>query len=171
MSIGDVNSNERGSGARFNDGKPDLSLIPAAILSQWAFVVGEGDPFVTHMAHIMDRLSHFEQRAESASRILAMARPHDLRDSANVFTYGTQKYAAWNWAKGMPWSVPNACAKRHWLAAVAGELLDKESKLPHTGHFWCNVIMLVHYEWHYPEGDDRPAAGVLGVGVANDIPF
>ena len=33
MSVGDVNSSARGSGARFNDGKADLSLIPLATLA------------------------------------------------------------------------------------------------------------------------------------------
>lgn len=28
MSVGDVNSNAKGSGARFNEGKPDFSMIP-----------------------------------------------------------------------------------------------------------------------------------------------
>jgi hypothetical protein len=32
MSIGDVNSKERGSGARYNTGKPDWSLLPMHLL-------------------------------------------------------------------------------------------------------------------------------------------
>lgn len=28
MPVGDINSNEKGSGARYNDGKPDYSLLP-----------------------------------------------------------------------------------------------------------------------------------------------
>lgn len=32
MSIGDINSEEKGSGARYNDNKPDLSLIPLSTL-------------------------------------------------------------------------------------------------------------------------------------------
>lgn len=32
MSIGDINSTEKGTGARYNDGKPDFSLIPLALL-------------------------------------------------------------------------------------------------------------------------------------------
>ena len=38
MSVGDVNSSARGSGARFNDGKADLSLIPLATLAPEARV-------------------------------------------------------------------------------------------------------------------------------------
>ena len=38
MAIGDVNSNERGSGARYNDDKPDFSLIPLCTLEDEARV-------------------------------------------------------------------------------------------------------------------------------------
>ena len=34
MSVGDVTSDARGSGARFNDGKPPLDLIPLRILAE-----------------------------------------------------------------------------------------------------------------------------------------
>lgn len=36
--VGDVNSNEKGSGARYNQGKPDLSLIPISTLEDEARV-------------------------------------------------------------------------------------------------------------------------------------
>jgi hypothetical protein len=38
MAVGDVNSNEKGSGARYNDGKADLSLIPMCTLEDEAKV-------------------------------------------------------------------------------------------------------------------------------------
>lgn len=111
MTIGDVNSNEKGSGARYNDQKPDLSLIPLCT----------------------------------------------LEDEARVWMHGRAKYAAWNWAKGMPWSVPYACALRHLAAWHRGETLDPESGLPHLAHVMCNLRMLTLYAQTYPEGDDRPA--------------
>lgn len=110
MSIGNVNSNERGSGARFNTGKTPYALIPLGT----------------------------------------------LKPAADVFGYGAKKYAAWNWAKGMAWSVPYECALRHLEAWYRGEELDPESGLPHLGHVMCNLIMLTHYADHYKEGDDRP---------------
>jgi len=108
--IGDVNSNEKGSGARFNNGKADLSLIPLST----------------------------------------------MEDEARVWMYGAQKYAAWNWAKGMNWSVPLACALRHLAKFQAGEDLDKETGLPHIAHAMCNLRMLTLYSKTYKEGDDRP---------------
>jgi hypothetical protein len=108
--IGDVNSTERGSGARYNSNKPDLSLIPLCT----------------------------------------------LEDEARVWMYGKQKYAAWNWAKGMDWSIPLACALRHLSAWQQGEEIDPESGLPHIAHAMCNLRMLTLYSKTYPEGDDRP---------------
>ena len=108
--IGDVNSTVKGSGARYNSNKPDMSLIPL-----WT-----------------------------------------LEDEARVWDYGTKKYNAWNWAKGMPWSVPYACAMRHLAAWQRGEEIDPESGQPHLAHVMCNIRMLTLYAKTYPEGDDRP---------------
>jgi hypothetical protein len=108
--IGDVNSQAKGSGARFNTGKPDFSLIPLCT----------------------------------------------LEDEARVWEYGKKKYAAWNWTKGMDWSVPFACAMRHMAAWQRGEECDPESGLPHLAHAQCNLRMLTLYKTVYPQGDDRP---------------
>jgi hypothetical protein len=110
MSIGDINSQARGSGARYNDNKPDFSLIPLCT----------------------------------------------LEDEARVWMHGRAKYAAWNWAKGMPWSVPYACTIRHLSAWQRGEDIDAESHLPHLAHAMCNLRMLTLYAQSFPEGDDRP---------------
>lgn len=108
--IGDVNSDAKGSGARYNGGKADLSLIPLST----------------------------------------------LEDEARVWMYGKEKYAAWNWAKGMAWSVPFACAMRHLAAWQAGQDIDEESGQPHLAHAMCNLRMLTLYSKNYLEGDDRP---------------
>ena len=42
MSIGDVSSNERGSGARYNDGKPAMELVPLLALEDCARVFDYG---------------------------------------------------------------------------------------------------------------------------------
>lgn len=110
MAVGDVNSTERGSGARYNDDKPNMSLIPLCT----------------------------------------------LEDEARVWAYGENKYAAWNWAKGMNWSVPLACALRHLSSWQRGEDIDPESGQTHLAHVMCNIRMLMLYTKTYPEGDDRP---------------
>ena len=108
--IGDVNSANKGTAARYNGGKVDLSLIPLST----------------------------------------------LEDEARVWMYGKEKYAAWNWTKGMPWSVPMACALRHLAAFQRGEDVDAESGLPHIAHVMCNLRMLTLYSKTFTEGDDRP---------------
>lgn len=109
--VGDVNSDEKGSGARYNNGKPDYSLIPLST----------------------------------------------MEDEARVWAYGKEKYAAWNWAKGMDWDIPFACLMRHMAAWQSGEELDQESKLPHLAHAMCNLRMLTLFAQNYPQGDNRPA--------------
>lgn len=113
--IGDVNSDAKGSGARYNTGKADLSLIP----------------LVT------------------------------LEEEAKVWEYGKAKYAAWNWAKGMNWSVPYACALRHLAAWQKGEEIDPESGQSHLAHVMCNIRMLMLYSKTYKEGDDRPPKDLM----------
>lgn len=107
---GDIASDEKGSGARYDAGKVPYELIP------------------THL----------------------------LESTALVFGYGAKKYAAWNWAKGMPWTKVIGCLKRHLAAIERGEDIDPESGLPHIGHLMCNALMLEHYMSTYKEGDDRP---------------
>lgn len=109
MSVGDVNSQDKGSGARYNDGKVNFSLLPLCT----------------------------------------------LEDEIRVWMYGQEKYAAWNWAKGMDWSIPFACAMRHLMQWQAGEDIDEESGLPHIAHAMCNLRMLTLYNKTFPEGDDR----------------
>lgn len=155
--IGDINSTAKGSGARFNDGKPDLSIVPLRIvahtvkslqlrkamlwLAQWQ--EGGNENTLLECMRLLDEGS-LNWRTGAWSECLA------------VFKYGQQKYAAWNWAKGMPWSVPLACAARHILDMDDSQLLDEESQLPHRGHLMCNLVMLIQYFSTYPEGDDRP---------------
>lgn len=94
--------------------------------------------------------------------ILALDLSRGLSNGLNAHspTCGVHKVVpntgAWNWAKGMAWSVPIACAARHLMAMLAGEVLDAESKLPHRGHVFCNLVMLFTYASTFVEGDDRP---------------
>lgn len=161
MSIGDINSNERGTGARFNDGKPPMELIPAHIFVVWEKMHSDRRSWV-------EVLAEWQQRRTSAAEMLAFFNEHDMREAARVFGFGAQKYAAWNWTKGMPWSVPAGCALRHQLRIWEGETLDDESGLAHRGHLLCNIIMLVHYETYFREGDDRPPAYVFGAKDEQD---
>lgn len=152
MSIGDVNSNERGSGARFNTGKPPVELIPVSLIGKQ--LARQDNPMAIPMLH----LGEFQRggSAECLYQVIEAIGPA-WDECAEVFAYGKRKYAAWNWAKGMDWSIPIACAARHMLFGMAcGEANDPESGRPHRGHVLCNLVMLLTYIETYPEGDDRP---------------
>lgn len=154
MSVGDVNSNERGSGARYNEGKAPLEQIPLTI---WR------DYFTGSMAlpewalRVVDKLAGI-QRGDAGNyswAAILQAIPADvMRDAACVFQYGAGKYKQWNWTKGMAWSIPVGCLLRHLLAHASGESTDPESGYSHLGHAGCNILMLYYFSLHYPEGED-----------------
>lgn len=159
--VGDVNSDEKGSGARYNAGKPPMAYIPF----RQQFIVLRGyDSFCQRpdLMQLVEDLDRFERREIEAEAILERLEITDLHAASYVWDYGAKKYAAFNWAKGMQWSIPLACISRHLQAmTVFGEELDEESGCTHWGHIVCNLLMLEHFEKYYTEGDDRPPASVF----------
>ena len=157
MPVGDVNSTERGSGARYNDGKDPMEQIP---VRYWINAWQDADLLRPEMElenMILKALEQFQERFGMMDRIWYESGCVELIDDAmDVFKYGAEKYALYNWTKGMAWSIPIGCILRHMRAHLNGEELDPESGLPHLGHVSCNVMMLDWFCDHYPEGDDRP---------------
>ena len=159
--VGDPSSTAKGSGARFNEGKVPLDLIPGQILARYGRLPGDG-AFGPRQA--LYHFGQFQMRVPGASAecLLNALAALDadgglIEDIARVFDYGRQKYAEWNWAKGMAWSIPIGSALRHLVfGLLRDEKNDPESELPHRGHIGCNLVMLLWYEEFYPEGDDRP---------------
>ncbi|MDN7490563.1 DUF5664 domain-containing protein [Burkholderia sp. AU45274] len=158
MSIGDVNSNERGSGARYNDGKPPLDLIPLRVIADHCISHGHSDEKSIALETALQNLASFQESGNDAYLHQAIGWVGAAWDEcADVMGYGTKKYVAWNWIKGMPWSVPLGCAARHLLfGMMAGEKIDPESGKTHRGHFICNLMMLITFCKTYPEGNDLP---------------
>jgi len=158
--VGNVHSNEKGSGARFNNGKPAMELLPLRDVA--TLLIGDlGGP--TPETVCLSYLAAFQEGNDVAlfNAMQALGNPREtLTECAQVFDYGKRKYAEWNWAKGMKWSIPLACATRHLLAMAYGEEIDpveeKGSGLPHRGHVMCNLFMLALYVRNFKEGDDRP---------------
>ena len=156
MPVGDVTSKEAGSGARYNDDKPPMHQVPVRYWSElWALQIGAGGLAPIGLNIAISALQRFQEGEDHAIRRTLCDRSALLSAMA-VFQYGQEKYALYNWTKGMQWSIPTACAMRHIQAIVEGEKMDPESGLPHIGHVWCNLIMLDWFVDHYPEGDDRP---------------
>ena len=155
--IGDVTSNAPGTGARYNAGKMRVDLIPFWIISAYEDKQFEGEltPELDEALAILRQMGQWQARCCTAADVLERM-DDPWASCAAALEYGAKKYAAWNWAKGMPWSVPAACAVRHLLAILRGEQCDEESGLLHIGHVASNLIMLTHFEVYYLEGDDRP---------------
>ena len=147
--VGDVHSTAKGSGARFNAGKPAIELIPFHILA----LTTEQDT----LKEAFYQLGNYQFSGNTVHlEALFADLAHHWEDCAAVFDYGKRKYAEWNWLKGMAWSIPLACCGRHLMHLRDGELLDAESGLPHWGHIMCNLVMLITYAEVYPEGNDLP---------------
>lgn len=158
--VGDVNSTARGSGARFVAGKPKLEHIPMDVLRRVVNPERGSDLYMVAL-----QVASFERRESDHAAALALAHvpeKHRWASTAEQFDFGAKKYAPFNWAKGMVWSIPLACIKRHWLALARGEETDPESGVSHWGAIGCNLVMLIHYETFYKEGDDRPPTWAFG---------
>lgn len=164
MSIGDITSDAKGSGARYNTDKPDLALVPLTLVAEsYIGHFDDASPEANALAALC-KLGVYQATRERDRlyEALAFLGVEGWAECARVFEYGKRKYAAWNWAKGMAWSVPLACAARHLLFGImTGETNDPESGEAHRGHVFCNVVMLLTYAETYPEGDDLPVAGLL----------
>jgi len=154
-SVGDVNSTARGSGARYNAGKAPIELIPLRVIAELSLTKGVGQ----QEEEALLALARFQEGGDASDLFDAIrAIGPAWEECAAVFDYGRKKYAEWNWAKGMSWNIPIACAARHLVfGLMAGETLDPESGHPHRGHFLCNIVMLLTFIRTYPEGDDRPS--------------
>jgi len=156
--VGNIDSNKKGSGARYNSGKPDYSLL---VISDIVSILNTNyglSPHYDTIVEVLVKLGEFQKTHDV--KCLYYALEHlgleAIEESTHVFTYGAAKYKAWNWVKGMQWSVPLACAVRHSLKILNGEDVDDESNRKHTGHIVCNILMLIHYSKHYQEGNDLP---------------
>jgi len=151
--VGDIHSNEKGSGARYNAGKPDMSLIPLCYLVD---IFRPVETLRVQPDFAVLSTGKFQMGGTKEDLLEALQSLSGyVEECARVFEYGKKKYAAWNWAKGMAWSIPIACIGRHYLKIIEGEAADAESGLAHEAHMMCNIVMLLWYIDNYPEGDDR----------------
>ena len=174
MNVGDINSDKAGSGARDNSGKPDWSLMPLYQLGWLAEIMTPGKRGVS----LLVAAGRFQSKptiktadellVESVKLLESAKKHHSLIDTFSsvvpVWEYGLHKYAAWNWAKGMQWSVPLACLLRHLHGFSEGN--DPESGQPHAAHIVCNAMMLRHFVEFYPKGNDMPTKWFGGSEVA-----
>lgn len=87
---------------------------------------------------------------------LSTVDPDVLLMLGEISNYGSEKYDAYNFLKGMEWDLMFDALLRHLLAFWAGEDDDPESGLPHMGHaMWHAHALLAHY-LHGIGTDTRP---------------
>jgi hypothetical protein len=82
--------------------------------------------------------------------------PEMLEETAQVLTFGAEKYSARNWELGMQWSRPFGAMMRHMWAWWGGEDKDPETGYSHLAHAACCIAFLVAYERRNAGEDDRP---------------
>jgi hypothetical protein len=135
---------------KFDGGKPRLDLVP------WPDL------------HVMDDISIPVETMYETLKLWFFGSPFRLTmpiprgeivGVAQVLAMGAVKYGDRNWELGLPFSRIFAAAGRHAEAWARGEILDPESGLSHSSHFWCNVIFLVTFTMrNRADLDDRPPA-------------
>lgn len=169
MAVGDLESNVKGSAARANGGKPDYALFLGDQLSvlRREFAVGVVRSWrIEHMFYVVGNYQKCQSR-ENCKELLVKTMEFSVGDECTidgfydviegtiaVLEYGQKKYAAWNWAKGQPWSTCVSSYMRHLVAIDKGEYNDPESGLPHWAHMMCNAMFLYYFGTEYPEGND-----------------
>lgn len=84
-----------------------------------------------------------------------------IHATAEILTFGAEKYEAYNWAKGILFSRVYAALQRHLTAWQAGEENDEETGMSHLWHASCCLMFLIHYTFpafkqQYKPYDDRP---------------
>jgi hypothetical protein len=83
-------------------------------------------------------------------------------EEAKVYGMGAEKYAAYNWRKGYPWSWSYDAMLRHLHTFWNGEDKDPESGLYHLAHARWHTGVLLEF-LHYGLGtDDRVSALSIG---------
>lgn len=165
--VGDLSSNAKGTGARDNAGKMPAELLPYTAVAH-LLPAHKNEPVRDAVFALGAFQAGNDLALEDIMQAVARAAGITLRElvasAAEVFQYGMTKYKAWNWAKGMPYSVAMACIYRHLLGDPATgkegmwddpKGLDAESGKPHYGHVACNVLMLQQWMLTHREGDDR----------------
>ncbi len=166
ISVGDLNSDDVGTGARINtENKLDVEYVPVRCWFEYfRFRMQQGDAdtnviYLCAVLDLMEDLADFQEGKCDDYSLLARVNPSWMDQAVEVLVYAVRDggYKKWNWLKGMPWSVPVGCAIRHAKAIlVDGESEDRESGLPHVGHIVANLIMLATFYESYPEGNDMP---------------
>lgn len=81
--------------------------------------------------------------------------PGPLAALARVYSYGSEKYEDWNYARGYPYSWSMDSLIRHVEAFRRGENIDPESGRPHLAHAAWHCFTLMFFQEKGLGTDDR----------------
>ena len=152
MNVGDIHSLEAGSAARANKNKLPLDLVPVSFwLNQWK----DEDTMNLEMFDMLEAVDAW-QKGNDEYLLEWLSETQDMAQALPVLEFGAKKYAMWNWAKGMPYSVSLGSLLRHSQAIINGAVVDKESGEDHWSHILCNIMFLCYHTKYFPALDDRP---------------
>lgn len=82
---------------------------------------------------------------DSEKPMLALIPTKALLEEGRVWTFGSNKYEAHNWRKGIKMQRIISALMRHTAAVAAGEDYDQESGLLHAAHIRCCAAMLIEF--------------------------
>jgi len=166
--IGSLESQEKGSAARKNAGKPTWSSLPLQQVADLMLAMTRTQP-AFGLSALTAALGAFQAEGthyrafdvlELGTRYLMQATGTNFDGAMcqviKVWELGEKKYARYNWMKGMPWTETINSAQRHVMHMFNGEQIDKDSGEHHAAHFICNAMMMLHFVQYYPEGNDLP---------------
>jgi hypothetical protein len=99
-------------------------------------------------------------RLDQGKPMMQLLSPIAMMGTAQVLTWGCNKYGPGNWKKGMAWGKVIGSLLRHTFKFMAGEDFDEETKLPHVDHIATNAMFLQEYFRKHKGLDDRMKTGL-----------
>lgn len=105
----------------------------------------------------MTQVNTLEGRKDDQKKTrMELLPPELLTATADILTFGAEKYDDRNWEKGMKWSRVYGALQRHLNAWWSGVDLDEETGKSHLHHASCCIAFLIAYEARKTGEDDRP---------------
>jgi hypothetical protein len=78
-----------------------------------------------------------------------------IEELVKVLDFGSKKYAAHNWRKGLTLTRLLGAALRHLFSYLRGEDVDPETGLSHAAHAMCCCMFILWTAKERPDLDDR----------------
>lgn len=166
-----INKQMAGEGKRYNEDKPDYSLIYTPHLAPLM-----KPPVNSQVNSLLASLGDFQLAANASSITDAYKRAcsllgnmtdeppeySQLDEVVKVWRISAGKYSRFNWMAGMKWSICMGCINRHLSKLyIADEQYDPETGCHHMAHVICNIQMLMFYTSEHQEGNDLPCSQVV----------